>query len=385
MGDSKLTGAGEPERLTTVPVSENFFQTLGVQPELGRLFTPEECKWNGPKAVLLSHGFWVRRFAGDPSIVGRSLTLDAEPVTVAGVLPASFDFGTVFAPGTRVDLYAPFPLSEETNRWGNTMSLVGHLKPGATIEQAQAEAQVLGERITREHPNRNLLILKLTPLQDHVSGSFRRSMLVLSGAVALVVLIVCANLSNLLLARSAARQKEMAIRAALGAGRRRLIQQVLTESLALSGVGALLGVLVAVGATRLLGGLEGINIPLLDQVGVDTSTLGFALLIAVLTGIGFWLVPALRVSSLAPQHALQESSRGSSEGRDHSWTRRALIVSEIVLACMRSRVPVCCSEASCACCASVSDFSRRAPSRCGSIRARHTRPRSSSMRISMKP
>ena len=130
VGDNLMSGSGEPERLSGVPVSGNFFQLLGVQPQLGRVFTAAECKWNGPKAVLLSHGLWIRRFGSDPGIVGRTLTINEEPVTVAGVLPASFDLASVFAPGNHFDLYCPFTLSNETNRWGNTMAIVGRLKPG---------------------------------------------------------------------------------------------------------------------------------------------------------------------------------------------------------------------------------------------------------------
>jgi hypothetical protein len=133
VGDNILGGQGTPERLSSVPVSCNFFPVLGVEPELGRQFTAEECKWHGPKAVLLSHGFWERRFASDPSIVGRPLTIDNEPVAVAGVLPVSFDFSSIFAPGSHIDLFAPFPLTAETNRWGNTMAIVGRLKPGVSI------------------------------------------------------------------------------------------------------------------------------------------------------------------------------------------------------------------------------------------------------------
>lgn len=334
VGDSKLTGTGEPERLTRVPVSENFFSLLGVQPELGRLFTTEECRWNGPKAVLLSHGLWRRRFASDPGIVGRPLTLDSEPVTVVGVLPASFDFGTIFAPGSRIDLYSPFPLSEETNRWGNTLALIGRMKPGVNVRSAQAEAVVLGDRIMRNQPRRNDFRPRLSALREHVSGPIRSAMFVLSCAVGVVMLIVCANLSNLLLARSATRQKEMAIRAALGAGQLRLIRQMLIESLVLSCSGAILGLLLTVGATGLLTQLEGVSIPLLDRVRVDAGALGFTLLVAVLTGIGFGLTPALRVSALSLYSALKENSRGTSEGRGHGWIRRALVVCEVALACM---------------------------------------------------
>ncbi len=143
VGDNKLTGQGEPERLSDVPVSQNFFPLLGITPQLGRLFNDEESKWHGPKAVLLSHGLWTRRFASDPGIVGRNLTLNDEPVAVIGVLPASFDFPSVFAPGSHIDLYSPFPLTPETNRWGNTMAMIGRLKPGVSVASAQAEVRMI--------------------------------------------------------------------------------------------------------------------------------------------------------------------------------------------------------------------------------------------------
>lgn len=332
-GDNKLTGSDEPERLTGVPVSENFFQLLGVQPQVGRLFTAEECAFNGPQAVLLSHRLWERRFASDPDIVGRALSINDRPVTVVGVLPASFDFAAVFAPGSRVDVYRPFPLSEETNRQGNTLALIGRLKPGATVEAAQAELTVLAGRSNREHPQRNVFRPQITALREHVSGHLKPAMFVLSCAVSLVMLIVCANLSNLLLARAATREKEIAIRAALGADRRRLIRQMLTESLVLSCGGAALGLLLAVGGTRLLARLDA-SIPLLGQVQVDAVALAFTLLIAVLTGILFGLMPALRMSALALHSALKESGRGSSGGKSQGRIRGALVVCEVALACV---------------------------------------------------
>src|SRR3984957_18917721 len=277
VGDNLLSGHGEPERLSGVPVSENFFPLLGVQPQLGRLFTPAECKWNGPKAVLLSHGLWVRRFGSDPAIVGRTLTINADAVTVDGVLPASFDLASVFAPGSHFDLYFPFPLSSETNRWGNTMAIVGRLKPGVAISSAQAELKVLAGQLTRAHPERNDFEGRLTLLGEHVSGRIRPALLVLACAVGVVMLIVCANLSNLLLARTAARQKEIAIRTALGAGRRRLIRQMLTEGVTLSCCGAVLGVILAAAGTHILSSLQGLSIPLLGDVRTDVTALGFCL------------------------------------------------------------------------------------------------------------
>jgi len=334
VGDNKLTGQGEPERLSGVPVSQNFFPVLGVQPQLGRLFTAEECKWNGPKAVLLSHGLWARRFASDPGIVGRALTLNDEPVTVAGILPASFDFASIFAPGSHIDLYLPFPLSDETNRWGNTMAIIGRLKPGVSLGSAQAEVSTLAPLIMRAHPERNDLEGKVTLLDEHVSGRIRPALVVLACAVGVVMLIVCANLSNLLLARTATRQKEIAIRTALGAGQGRLIRQVLTESVVLSFCGAALGLVLAVGGTRTLAHLDAVSIPLLQDVHTDATAVGFTLLMAVLTGLIFGMVPALQVPAAALHDALKETNRGSTGGKARGWIRDALVVSEIAFACV---------------------------------------------------
>ena len=333
-GDNKLIGSGEPERLTGVPVTENFFQLLGVKPQLGRLFSAEECRWNGPQAALLSHRLWERRFASDPGVVGRAIILNDKPVTVVGVLPASFDFATVFAPGSRVDLYRPFPLSDETNRWGNTLALIGRLKPGMTNAAAQSEMATIAERTRRNNTNINTFRPRLTPLRERVSGPLRSAMFVLASAVGLVMMIVCANLSNLLLARAATREKEIAIRAAMGAGRGRLIRQMLTESLTLSTCGAAVGLGLAFGGTHLLSRLDAVRVPLLGQIRVDMWALGFTLLIAVVTGLVFGLAPAIRSSSLSLQTALKESSRGSSQGKRHGWIRGALVACEVAFACV---------------------------------------------------
>jgi predicted permease len=332
VGDNLLTGQGEPERLNGVPVSENFFQVLGVQPQLGRRFTPEECKWHGPKAVLLSHGLWTRRFASDPVIVGQALKINDEPVTVAGVLPESFDFASVFAPGSHFDLYFPFPLSAETNRWGNTMAIVGRLKPGVSIAAAHAEVRVLGDVITRAHPERNTFEGNVTSLTDRVNGRIRLPVIVLACAVGVVMLIVCANLSNLLLARTAGRQKEIAVRTALGAGQWRIIRQMLTEGVALSSCGALLGVVLAAVGTRILAHLEAVSIPLLANVRTDGRVLTFSLLAALLTGVIFGLAPALQSHINTLHDALKEGTRGSTAGKSRNWLRDALVVSEIAFA-----------------------------------------------------
>ncbi len=333
LGDAKLIGDGQPERLTSVPVTQNFFSLLGVEPQMGRQFTAEECKQNGPRVTLLSDGLWRRKFAADPNIVGRALSFDGGPVTVVGVLPATFDFSTVFTPGSRVDMFEPLPLSPEINRQGNTVAIIGRLKPGVSVQSARAETAVLGKLLKQEHKERNDFEPKVSGLAEHVSGR-RPTLVVLACAVGVVMLIVCANLSNLLLARGAGRQKEIAIRAALGAGRGRLIGQMLTESLVLSWCGAALGLLLASVGTRALAHLTSVSIPLLSDVRIDARVLGFTLLAALLTGLLFGLVPALQVQDLKLHDTLKDSNRGSSQGRGHLWIRGALVVSEIGLACV---------------------------------------------------
>ena len=334
VGDNLLSGRGEPERLSGVPVSGNFFNVLGVEPLVGRTFTSEECMWNGPKAVMLGYALWDRRFNHDPKIVGAALVINDVPYTVAGVLPPTFDFATIFAPGSRIDLYFPFPLSPETNRWGNTMAMIGRLKPGVTAAQAHAEVRVLAPQMSRQHPERNAFVGIVKPLSVYVSGNIRLAILVLAGAVGMVMLIVCANLSNLLLARMAARQKEIAIRMALGAGRRRLLGQMLTEGLVLSSAGAVLGLALAIAGTRVLTQLDAISIPLLRDVRIDTTALAFTIVVALVTGVVFGLAPALHSSGSGLTSALKDASRGSTESRERAWVRNALVISEIAFACV---------------------------------------------------
>jgi len=333
VGDAKLTGDGEPERLTVVSVSGNFLPFLGVQPIGGRLFTTEESQPNGPRVVLLSHDFWARHFAADPSIVGRAITLNERPFTIVGILPASFDFGTVFNPGTRIDLFAPYPITPQTGG-GNTVAILGRLAPGATIEQARAEFTALGRRLRQAYPQRNPVWPKLEPLDEQVNGRFRPALVLLAWAVGVVMLIACANLSNLQLARMASRQQELAIRIALGAGRGRVFQQLLTESLVLSGLGAMLGLALAAAGTRIVSHLEAFNMPLLGRVQLDAAAFGFVALIAVITGLTFGLMPALQVPALRVQSVLKEQTRGSSDSRKRAWVRGALVVSEIAFACV---------------------------------------------------
>ena len=255
VGDNLLSGRGEPERLSGVPVSENFFDVLGVKPMLGRAFNAQES------ALERAEGGDARpRRSGSAASTAtrrssaRSLTINDEPHTVVGVLPASFDFATVFAPGSRFDLYFPFPLSPETNRWGNTMAMIGRLKPGVTAAQAQAEIRTLAQQITaRASGAQQLRGLRQAAVRAGQRQHPPRRAGCSPARSAMVMLIVCANLSNLLLARTAARQKEIAIRMALGAGRRRLLAQMLTEGLVLSCSGAVLGLVLAFGGTRAAG------------------------------------------------------------------------------------------------------------------------------------
>jgi predicted permease len=335
-GDSQLTGAGEPERLTSVPVTGNFFTLLGVEPAIGRSFTKEESqgKYSAPPATLLSYSFWRRRFNADPNVVGRRLTLNNKPVTIVGVMPASFDFASVLAPGTLIDIFIPWPVNDKTKPQGNTMKIIGRLKPGATVQGAQTEFTILGKQLVSRYPDRNPIVPGLVPLAQHVSGTVRPALFVLASAVGVVMLIVCANLSNLQLARLATRQKEMALRAALGAGRSRLLRQMLTESVALSCCGAVLGLALAVAGTRELAHLRAFNLPLLESVRIDANALLFTLLAAVGCGVLFGLLPAFKVTALSLHEGMQDASRGSSGGKRHAWVRDGLVVSELAFACI---------------------------------------------------
>jgi putative ABC transport system permease protein len=331
-----LTGRGVPRPITGIMVTGNFFQTLGVRPALGRLFAPDELRLNGPSAVLLEYSFWKRQYAGDPGIVGKAIEIDKQPVTVVGVLPESFDFGAVFEPGTKVDVLAPV-IEDQMRDWGNTLALVGRLEPGVSIAAAQGEANTLFPKLlfNAKHPEWGSgYKANVVGLKDYVSGKLRRSLIVLWSAVGLILLIVCVNLSNLLLARAAARSKEFAMRTALGAGRGRLIRQLLTESLVLSAAGAVLGLGIAYAVVEYLAHQGSIALPLLSTVRVDGVALGWTFVVAFAAGVLFGLAPGLKMSGGNLQDALKDSGPGMSDGRKHERMRAALVISEVALACV---------------------------------------------------
>ena len=319
-GDIRLTGAGEAERVTGVPVTEGFFPLLGVRPWLGRHFTAEECLWGAPRTAILSYAFWKRRLGARADVIGASITLDGAPTTIVGVLPPSFDFAGTFSPGRPADLFLPYPLSPENNRRGNTVAVIGRLKPEIDLTAAAAETSATVDRFSSAAPDvepgrrRNAFRPILSPLQDRISGRYHNTLAVLAAAVAFLMLLVAANISNLLLARASARHKEMALRMALGAGRWRLVRQLLVESLALSCSGAALGLALAFAGTSLIASLDGATIPLLQDVRVDGLAMVFIASVAVLTGVGFGVLPALQASGLAPQDALKDAARGATGG-----------------------------------------------------------------------
>lgn len=303
-GRLTLSGSGEPERLRSVAVSDNFLPTLGVQPLHGRNFSAEECKWLGsegvspkPGAVILSHSFWLRRFAGDPAVVGQVLTLNNSPVSVVGVLPANFDFDAMFTPGNEVDVIEPFPLTAETARWGNTIFGVGRLKSGVAIEQAQAELNVISEQLrTSSIRNSGNFGAIVTSLDSALRGRFRSAFIILVAAVSCVLVIACVNLSNLLLARLNVRRQEFAVRIALGARRGLLVRQALTESLLLAFAGSIIGLPMATWATDLLARLQTFGVPLLQDARIDPVALAVTVGITTLAGIACGLLPALYLS-----------------------------------------------------------------------------------------
>jgi putative ABC transport system permease protein len=343
-GDMTLTGAGAAERVVSGAVTADFFPLLGVQPALGRNFTKEEDTPNGPKSVILGPGLWQSRFGGDPGMLGRTLTLNQQSYTVVGILPAHFQYPEGF------QLWTPLALSKTdaggavaNEGLGLLLKAIARLKPGVTLQQAQAELQTIAQRSQPRGPTATPRgeggeggrggdsVLTVIGLHEQVVGAVEGPLLVLLGAVALVLLIACANVANLLLARAAARQREMAVRTALGAGRWRVARQLLTESMLLSLAGGGLGLLVALWGVRALGRWSGTSLPAMQGIGIDAWVLAFTLGVSVITGLAFGLAPAVRAWRTDVNAALKEEGRGDTGGH-RKWLRQSLVVSEVALA-----------------------------------------------------
>lgn len=338
----KLSGNGQPTPATGMLVADGFFETLGVEPAMGRLFRSEEFVHHAQPAALLSYPYWKRRFGSDPSVVGRTVDLSDKvdlkntSVTIVGVLPETFDFGAVFSPGARIDLFVPYIMDDYRDD-GNDLALVGRLKQGVNLAQAQTEADTLFPQFYFEHKHPEYgkgYTAQVTGLKEYVSGKLRRSLIVLWCAVGLILLIVCVNLSNLLLARAAARSKEFGMRIALGARRARLVRQLLTESLMLAAGGAVLGLGLAYAVVTYLAHQGSLALPLLSMVRIDGAALAWTLLIAVGTAVLFGLAPGLQMSSNNLQGVLKDGGHGASDGRKHDRMRSTLVITEIALACV---------------------------------------------------
>jgi len=325
-----LTGAGEPEQLIVQGVTANFLPVLGVKPVLGRNFLPEEDHPGAAKVALLNYAYWQRRFGGESSILGRDITLDGEKHSVIGVLPPGFQFGEPY-----IRAYVPLALGPEAlaQRDEHFLSVVARLKPGVTISEAEADLKAINERIAQQYPKDAAgLSSALTSLREEFTGKAQRPLLLLALAVAFVLLIACANLANLLLARASARRQEIAIRTALGAGRFRLLRQLLTESLLLAGIGGLLGTLLASGSFEFLQRMAPPEMMRqINGLSLNWRVLLIALLTALAAGLLFGLAPAWQASRVNLNHALKQGGAQSGFGGQRRL-RSALIVGEVALA-----------------------------------------------------
>jgi predicted permease len=338
-GNLSLNLGGAPIPATSIDVIQNFFQLLGVHAQMGRVFTPDDARNGAAPVVLLTHAWWKRQFNADPNIVGKTFDMNGQQTTVIGVLPASFDFGAVFAPGTKVDAITPLNLYGPPRDWGNIITMIGRMKPGVTLGQAVEEAARVAPHMcwNNKHPEtcgdyKGAVVP--VPLKDYISGKLRRSLVVLWCAVGAILLIACVNLSNLLLARAASRAKEFAMRGALGASRGRIVRQLLTESLVLSAIGAILGFMLAAVLVQWLAHQGAIALPLLSTLHLDGAALGWTVLIAVFAATIFGLVPGLRMAGGNVYESLKDAGPGATASRKHERIRSVLVVTEVALACM---------------------------------------------------
>ncbi|HWS90077.1 MAG TPA: ABC transporter permease [Pyrinomonadaceae bacterium] len=331
-----LTGAGEPEEVAGQAATPNLFKLLGARPALGRTLLAGDEAEGGENVAVISHGLWQRRFGGSPDVLGRTLSLGGNPVTVVGVMPPDFRWFVKenSLTGKPAELWVPMALTEQqrTERRGRYLSAVALLKPGVTVEQAQSELDTVTARLEAQYEIDKGWGGSVVPLREQLAGEIRPALLVLLGAVACVLLIACVNVANLQMARAAGRRKEIALRAALGAGRLRLIRQLLTESLLLAAAGGALGLLLAHWCVEALVALGPQNLLGAGQAGVNPMVLLFTLGVTLLTGLAFGVVPAVETSRLNLSESLKESSRGDVGAGRAGRVRAVLVVAETGLA-----------------------------------------------------